>query len=82
MYRAVYAKFSDDPELREKLLATNDAPLIETMVRGRRDTFWGVRNNRGTNMLGQILMRVRSDLRGDLRHDPAAQFVINENRTW
>lgn len=53
-------KFSN-PELKEKLLATGHAQLIEGNTWG--DTFWGVDRKRGgKNTLGKLLMLVRTEL--------------------
>lgn len=60
MYEIVKAKFEQNPDLREKLLATGDATLIEGNT--WNDRYWGVCNGQGKNRLGQILMRVRSEL--------------------
>ena len=49
-------KFAD-PELKEKLLATGDADLIEINDWG--DTYWGVCEGKGSNYLGKLLMMVR-----------------------
>jgi hypothetical protein len=49
--------------LAEMLLATGDAELIEGNTWG--DTFWGVCNGRGQNMLGKILMEEREALRAE-----------------
>jgi N-glycosidase YbiA len=61
MYTAVYAKFTQHEELRDRLLATGDAALIEHT---RNDRYWGDGGD-GTrcNMLGRVLMRVREELR-------------------
>jgi ribA/ribD-fused uncharacterized protein len=59
MYRAVSAKFKD-PWLALKLEETGTAFLEETNT--WKDTYWGVCNGLGKNMLGRILMRVRSEL--------------------
>jgi len=56
----VRQKFSR-PELAEKLLATGDQELIEG--NWWNDFFWGVCQGRGENHLGEILMKVRSDIR-------------------
>lgn len=58
----VYAKFLQNPELAEKLLATGDAELIEG--NHWHDTFWGVdsKTGAGKNWLGKILMEVRANL--------------------
>lgn len=52
-------KFAD-PELRRALLKTGDAVLIEGNT--WNDTFWGVCNGRGQNMLGRLLMEVRAEI--------------------
>ena len=63
MYEIVYRKFAQNPDLAEKLLATDDRYLEETNA--WRDTFWGVdaRTGYGQNHLGKILMKIRSELR-------------------
>lgn len=62
MRTVVRAKFHDNPELAEKLLATGDAILIEA---SKTDAFWGIgKKGTGKNMLGVILMEVRSELQG------------------
>lgn len=60
MYEVCYAKFTQNPELKEKLLATGDEELVEGNT--WHDTYWGVCNRRGKNKLGKILMRVREEL--------------------
>lgn len=47
--------------LREQLLATGDQELIEGNTWG--DTFWGVCNGEGQNVLGKMLMNIREELR-------------------
>jgi len=62
MYEAIYAKFTQHENLRELLLATGDAYLIENSKRG--DIFWGDGGNgKGKNRMGVLLMRLRSQLR-------------------
>ena len=60
MYEVVRAKFIQHPILAQQLLDTRDAELIEGNNWG--DTYWGVCNGYGKNMLGRILMRVRDEL--------------------
>lgn len=64
MEEVVRAKFSQNPELLEKLLATGDAELVE----GNRwhDQYWGfdLLKGVGENHLGMILMRIRAELGG------------------
>jgi len=57
----VYQKFLQNPELRDKLLATNDAYLVEG--NNWKDTYWGICNGVGENWLGRILMIVRHALK-------------------
>lgn len=59
MYFAVTTKFMDK-ELRRMLVETGDRELIEGNTWG--DTFWGVCDGKGENMLGKILMFVRQGI--------------------
>lgn len=62
MEEIVRAKFTQNEQLREMLLATGDAVLEEGNT--WNDTFWGVhlKNGQGQNHLGRILMQVREEL--------------------
>ena len=61
MRDVVLAKFSQHETLRELLLETGNAELVE---RTDRDSFWGDGGDgSGKNMLGRILMEVRDTLR-------------------
>ncbi|EMI16713.1 hypothetical protein RMSM_06364 [Rhodopirellula maiorica SM1] len=61
MRDAVMAKFTQHHELRERLLATGDAKLIEHTS---NDDYWGDGGDgSGKNILGRILMEVREKLR-------------------
>lgn len=60
MYNIVYAKFSQNPALKNMLVNTSGIELIEGNTWG--DTFWGVYKGKGENHLGKILMRVRDEL--------------------
>lgn len=61
MRQAVLAKFTQHADLREMLLATGDAVLVEHT---KNDSYWGDGGDgRGRNMLGQILVSVREELR-------------------
>jgi ribA/ribD-fused uncharacterized protein len=59
MLDLVRQKFSN-AALRDLLLATGDAELIEGNHWG--DTYWGVSNGLGQNNLGKILMQVRTEI--------------------
>jgi ribA/ribD-fused uncharacterized protein len=61
METCVRYKFTHHPELREKLLATGDAELIEGNT--WNDRIWGVYQGQGENRLGKTLMKVRDELR-------------------
>lgn len=60
MRELVWQKF-EIPALRQALLATGSAELIEGNTWG--DTFWGVCRGVGENNLGLILMNIRSRVR-------------------
>lgn len=65
MRRALEAKFQQHPELCDLLLGTGDAKLIEHT---ENDAYWGDGGNgKGKNMLGQLLMEVRQQLRNETR---------------
>lgn len=61
MYEVCFAKFSQNEDLKMKLLATGDQYLEEGNTWG--DKIWGTVNGKGQNNLGKILMRVREELR-------------------
>ena len=60
MHAILQAKFAV-PELRDALLATGDAELVEGNTWG--DVYWGRVDGRGRNQLGRTLMRIRDDIR-------------------
>lgn len=60
MYEIVHNKFAQNPDIRDLLVATDDAEIVEGNY--WNDTFWGVCNGTGKNMLGKILMRVRKEM--------------------
>ena len=63
MYQALWAKFTQHPELRAILLNTGEARLVEHT---RKDSYWGDGGDgRGQNMLGKILMEIRQKLKQD-----------------
>jgi ribA/ribD-fused uncharacterized protein len=72
VYKANYAKFSQNPELKEELLSTDDKIIVEASP---YDKIWGIAmgeeeegiedpaNWKGLNLLGQCIMNVRSVLK-------------------
>jgi ribA/ribD-fused uncharacterized protein len=68
MRKAVRAKFSQHPVLRDLLTSTADATLIEAT----NDNFWGRGfNGHGQNIMGTILMEIRASL---TTHGPHAHI--------
>lgn len=61
MYEIVKTKFTQNETLKERLLATGDSELVEG--NDWNDKYWGVCNGVGKNMLGKILMSVRTELK-------------------
>lgn len=61
MQEICMAKFTQNEDLREKLVATGDKYLEEGNTWG--DKIWGTVNGQGQNMLGKILMGIRAKLR-------------------
>lgn len=62
MLAAVRAKFTQHAALRDLLLSTGNALLVEHTT---NDTYWGDGGDgNGRNRLGQLLMQVREELRG------------------
>ena len=65
MHRVVLAKFTQHPSIRSQLLSTGDAQIVEHT---KNDSYWGDGGDGGgRNMLGHILMRVRSEIRERMR---------------
>lgn len=62
MAACLRAKFAHAP-LREMLLATGDAELVEGNTWG--DRFWGVCRGEGANHLGRLLMAERERVKGE-----------------
>jgi ribA/ribD-fused uncharacterized protein len=58
------AKFTQHSDLRSLLLSTGDARLVESAtVDNEVNRLWGEVNGQGRNMLGELLMELRSNLR-------------------
>lgn len=70
MFEAVYAKFTQNTELKHHLLSTGGEQLVENAI---HDPYWGWGASRnGENKLGRILMMVR----GYLAVHPGAQPLV------
>lgn len=59
MRRALKAKFTQNSVLRELLLSTGTALLVENSP---RDDFWGATTPQGQNWLGRLLMELRATI--------------------
>lgn len=93
--RGVHAKFAQNPTMLEVLLSTGNALLAEC---AGRDTIWGiginlhddswhyVRNWRGKNCLGIILMELREEFRAEISRNGAVKFECffdaETNEAW
>ncbi|HEX2913092.1 MAG TPA: NADAR family protein [Chloroflexia bacterium] len=61
MLAALRAKFTQHPELKSLLLSTDEQELVEKTT---DDYYWGCgTQGTGKNKLGELLMRVRTELR-------------------
>jgi ribA/ribD-fused uncharacterized protein len=60
MHQILRTKF-EDRVLAGQLLATGNEPMVEGNY--WNDTFWGVSKGRGQNKLGNLLVKVRQELR-------------------
>jgi ribA/ribD-fused uncharacterized protein len=75
VYKANYAKFTQNEDLKEELLATGDKTIVEASP---YDTIWGIgmakddpdiedeSKWKGTNWLGEAIMDVREDIRFEI----------------
>lgn len=62
MENVLRAKFSQYPDLANKLIQTGNAELVE---KSNMDNFWGCgKKGNGKNMLGKLLMQIREELIG------------------
>ncbi|MCL2092400.1 MAG: NADAR family protein [Micrococcales bacterium] len=69
MLRAVRAKIDQHHDVRQALLSTGDALIVEHT---QNDDYWGDGGDgSGKNRLGKILMKVRSEILSDGRYSEA-----------
>ena len=63
MREALYAKYTQNPDLRENLVSTGTAEIVEHTA---NDSYWGDGGDgTGKNMLGILLMELRGHLMND-----------------
>lgn len=81
MYKICLEKFKQNEYLKEKLLASGDALIVENTT-SWHDHVWGCclcykcRNRKSRNNLGIVLMKIRSELAGE---NIPAKFTLGEN---
>ena len=74
MGAVLHAKFTQHNDLRQLLISTGDTRLVESAsVDNPVNRLWGEVNGRGRNMLGELLMELRAELRVDRRPRRAAR---------
>lgn len=74
MRQVLHAKFSQHGDLRELLLSTGEARLVEAgRVNNPVNRTWGEVNGKGLNMLGVLLMELRAEF--------ALQYTTTSART-
>ena len=72
MYKALLAKFTQHNDLKKLLLGTGERKLIE---HSPYDSYWGDGGNgTGKNRLGELLMRLRCELRSGRKVKQNASF--------
>ncbi|KAI6657308.1 Riboflavin biosynthesis protein PYRR, chloroplastic-like [Oopsacas minuta] len=70
MYKALKAKFTQNTDILTKLLNTNDCMLVEDSP---HDMYWGNgADKKGKNRLGELLMKLRTELRHNPLLSPSA----------
>ena len=62
MYELLKIKFTN-AELKQKLIETGDVVLVEINHWG--DKYWGVFKGQGKNQLGNLLMKIREELKNE-----------------
>jgi ribA/ribD-fused uncharacterized protein len=63
MYEVCKAKFSQNIDLKQKLISTGDEYLEEGNTWGDKE--WGTVSGKGKNKLGKILMRIRDEAKSE-----------------
>jgi ribA/ribD-fused uncharacterized protein len=81
MKRVLQAKFTQHEDLRELLLSTGNARLVEkATVDNAVNRLWGEVNGVGKNMLGQLLMEVRDELRAAQNKKTQAKKKVTKKK--
>lgn len=75
MESVCYAKFTQNDDLKEKLIATGDAKLVEGNT--WNDIYWGMCKGKGQNKLGEILMKLREEFQYNDKKHSNQKYVPN-----
>lgn len=76
MRAVLRAKFSQHPDLRDLLMSTGEARLVESAtVDNEVNRLWGEVNGVGRNMLGLLLMELRTELRAEAAPNTAYEIA-------
>lgn len=79
MKNVLRAKFTQHDDLRELLLSTGEARLVESAtVDNEVNRTWGEVNGVGRNMLGKLLMEIRDELRSSEGANTSEMLVAAE----
>lgn len=65
MERIIRLKFTQNLELKQKLIDTKDSILEEGNTWG--DTYWGIYKDFGQNNLGKLLMSLREEFQNEIK---------------
>lgn len=81
MFDLLVQKFQSEP-YKTNLLNTGERYIEETNTWG--DTFWGVCDDRGTNHLGRMIMKIRTNLRTEMtnKDTPSDKVELVELKSW
>jgi ribA/ribD-fused uncharacterized protein len=73
MRAVLRAKFTQHEDLRRLLVSTRNARLVESATTDNAvNRLWGEVNGRGENMLGKLLIEIRTELASTISKKPVA----------
>jgi hypothetical protein len=80
MRKVLRAKFTQHTDLKELLMSTGEARLVEVgKVDNPVNRLWGEVNGKGKNMLGVLLMELREELKSEIKNEdsvlPAKEVI-------
>lgn len=82
MEEVLRAKFNQNSNLKQKLLNTGEAYLVEARAE-KPDLYWGQDDKgNGANHLGQLLMKIRSEFRQTNKKDNTIKFYSKSKNDY